>query len=84
MLLTLTPWLVCVFWTPSNACSIFLQNKYKTTARLLSILVSFLGLDVDKKVEAGRTLRRSRVWSLPHNGYSQLAPCLKAGFLYFV
>jgi len=43
-----------VFWTPSNACSIFLQNKYKTTARLLSILVSFLGLIWIRMVEAGR------------------------------
>ncbi len=29
------------------------------------ILVSFLDYDVAKRVEAGRTLRRSRVWSVP-------------------
>ena len=73
MLLTLTPWLVCVFWTPSNACSIFLQNKYKTTARLLSILiilVSFLDYDMDKKVEAGN-----------HHRQGLKLPPDKAGFL---
>ena len=28
--------------------------------------VSFLDYDVAKRVEAGRTLRRSRVWSVAH------------------
>jgi len=80
MLLTLTPWLVCVLWTPLvNACSIYLQNKYKTTARLLSILiilVSFLGYDKDKNVESGRTLRRSMVWIYP-KGFCQEVSYLK-------
>ena len=47
-------------------------------------VVAFLDYDMDKKVEAGRALRRSRVWPVPHNGFCQEAPCLKAGFLYFV
>ncbi len=78
MLLTLTPFLASlVFWTPSNACSIILQNKYKTTARLLSILVSFLDYDMVKRVEAGGTLRRSRVWIVPHNGFAKKLQSLK-------
>jgi len=44
-------------------------------------VMSFLDYDKDKKVEAGGTLRRSRVWTVPHNGFAKKLLALKPASL---
>ncbi len=39
--------------------------------------MSFLDYEMDKMVEAGGTLRRSRVWLVSHNGFAKKRHALK-------
>jgi len=44
-------------------------------------MMSFLGLIWIRMVEAGRALRRSRVWLVPHNGFAKKPQSLKPASL---